>query len=115
MRYVYLVFFSLLLFLGWIFGVQNSSILSYPVTLNLHLWLMGVESIPIPLGGVVLIAFFTGAAFATLWLINHEIKLRHAIYQKNQAIRKMEQELASLRGHVLDAPEDPGADHRVSA
>ena len=106
MKYFYLSLFALLLVMGWLFGLQNYRILGYPVSLRLKLGIIGFESIPIPLGGVVLLAFFIGVVFAMLWFLKRELVLRKNLFQANHQNNQLKKEVNNLRNQVVEKPEE---------
>ena len=107
MRYVSFLFFSVLLVVGWMFGVQNAAVLSYPVSLKLQFWtLLGVESRPMPLGASLVLAFLAGLLFAVVGLVSREIRLRRDLRTKSLENRHLHTELSNLRQQVLQGDEE---------
>ena len=107
MKYVSFLFFSLLLVVGWAFGVQNAAVLSYPVSLKLQFWtLIGFETRPMPLGASLVSAFIAGLLFTLVGLLSREIRLRRELRTKSLENRHLHTELSNLRQQVLQSDEE---------
>ena len=104
MKYFYLGMFALLLVLGWLFGLQNYRTLGYPVSLKLKLGIIGFESIPIPLGGVIVFAFLIGVGFAMLGFLKRELVLRKKLFSSNHQINQLKREVNKLQNQVVEPP-----------
>jgi uncharacterized integral membrane protein len=80
MRTLKMYFYGLLLLLFVVFVIQNYSTLTYSVSLRLNLWLINLESVPLPFFLIVPMIFFAGLLLATLigWgerrRLNRELK-----------------------------------------
>lgn len=102
MRYIKVVLLVLIFFFFAIFVVQNHGILGQDVAFRLNLFVIPpLESIPLPLYFIVLIALVLGALVCVLFLAGDRIKMTFALHRANKRINVLEQEVAQLRAIPL--------------
>ena len=102
MRYIKVVLLVLIFFFFAIFVEQNHGILGQDVAFQLNLFVIPpLESIPLPLYFIVLIALVLGALVCVLFLAGDRIKMSFAMHRANKRINVLEQEVAQLRAIPL--------------
>lgn len=108
MKYFYFLFFTFLFLLGLTFGIQNAPLLAYSVAFQFHLWFFSLESLPMPLGGALFLAFSAGILFSVFWFLVHELKLRRDLFHKGRELKQRDLEIRNLRQTLMsgDTPEN---------
>lgn len=102
MRYIKVVLLVLIFFFFAIFVAQNHGLLGQDISFRLDLFVIPpLESIPMPLYFVMLIALVLGALVCVLFLAGDRIKMTFAMHRANKRINLLEQEVASLRALPL--------------
>ena len=96
MRFLKIIFASLLTVLGIVFIIQNLEVMTRAVQIRLDLYIRSFTSVQIPLWVLVLFAFFLGVFTASLYGIYELIKQR-------QTIRHLRQDLEVLGQQVKKA------------
>lgn len=110
MRFVKIIFASLLAILGIVFLLQNLTVLDQTVQLRLDLYLKSFTSASIPLWLLILFTFFLGVFTASLYGLYELVKQRQTIRQLRQNLEILGQELK--RANIL--PESAAAPSRTS-
>jgi len=91
----------MLFLLGLTFGIQNAPLLAYSVGFQFHLWFFSLESLPMPLGAALFLAFSAGILFSVFWFLVHELKLRRDLFQKSRELKQREIEIRNLRQTLI--------------
>lgn len=109
MRFAKVIFFAFAFVLAMVFFIQNEDILSQPMSLTLDLFVTTFKSIPLPFYFYLLVGFFIGAVFSTLYFFMEKIRLGKALRACRTKNASLQQELNSLRNMPLDEPGLSGA------
>jgi len=112
MRFLRIIFTTLILLLAIVFIVENLEMLRQTVTLNLDLHLVKWETPEVPLWVMVLFCFFLGVFTTALYGIYEVIARRQTIRQLRRNLYMLAQELKSAgarAGEAAAAPPGPKA------
>jgi uncharacterized integral membrane protein len=93
MRFLKIIFASLLAVLGIIFIVENRTVLEQTIQLRLDLYFKSFSTASIPLWVLVLFTFFLGVFTASLYGTYEIIKLRQTNRQLRQRLETSGQEV----------------------
>ncbi len=93
MRYVKVFIVVFLALLGVIFVIENIDVLKYPVQLSLNLYVVNLESAPIPLWVLIVLSFGLGAVLILIYFLYDHIRQRQNIRQLQQNIEILSEEL----------------------
>ncbi|MBM4284205.1 MAG: LapA family protein [Deltaproteobacteria bacterium] len=106
MRFLKIIFTSLLTILGLIFILQNRTALEQTVQLSLDLYLKSFTSANIPLWLLIIFSFFLGVFTTSLYGFYELIKQRQTIRHLRQNLEIMGNELkrAGATGTAADRP-----------
>jgi hypothetical protein len=113
MRFLKLIFTTIIILLGIVFIIENLEMLRQAVTLKLDLHLVKMETPAVPLWVMVLFCFFLGAFTASLYGIYEVIVQRQTIRQLKHNLEILTQELKSAgarTGEAAPAPPRPKAE-----
>ena len=103
MRFLKMIFTTIIVLLAIIFIVENLEILRQAVTLKLDLHLVKMESPEVPLWVMVLFCFFLGAFTSALYGIYEVIVQRQTIRQLKHNLEILAQELKSAGARAGEA------------
>jgi hypothetical protein len=93
MRFLKVIFSTIIVLLGVVFIIENLEVLKQPVTLRLDLYLAHLESPALHLWVLVLFFFFLGVFTASLYGIYEVIVQRQTIRQLKHNLEILAQEL----------------------
>jgi len=93
MRYLKVIFASLLVILGIVFILENRLILEQAIQLKLDLYLLKLETPLVPLWVLILFTFFLGVFTASLYGIYEIIHQRQTIRHLRHNLEILGQEL----------------------
>lgn len=93
MRFLKVIFSTIIVLLGVVFIIENLEVLKQPVTLRLDLYLAHLESPAVHLWVLVLFFFFLGVFTASLYGIYEVIVQRQTIRQLKHNLEILAQEL----------------------
>ena len=93
MRFLKVIFSTIIVLLGVVFIIENLEVLKQPVTLRLDLYLAHLESPAIHLWVLVLFFFFLGVFTASLYGIYEVVVQRQTIRQLKHNLEILAQEL----------------------
>jgi putative membrane protein len=93
MRYVKVFIVVFLALLGIIFVIENIDILKHPVQLGLNLYVVNLETPPIPLWVIIILSFGLGAVLILIYFLYDQIKQRQTIRQLQQNIEILSEDL----------------------
>ena len=79
MRYVKVLALVLFFFLGMVFFVQNTEILTKSISLRFSVFSLDLHSAPIPIYMYILVAFVLGAVISLLYFAWDKLKTRKEI------------------------------------
>jgi hypothetical protein len=96
MRFVKVIFSTVIVLLGIIFIIENLEFLKQPVSLKLHLYVVSFQSPDMQLWILVLFAFFLGVITTSLYGF-------YELYQQRQTIRQLRHNLDMLAGELKQA------------
>ncbi len=114
MRFIKIIFASLLGILALIFIIQNKAALEQPLQLHFDLYFRDFQSAAVPLWLVMLFAFFLGVFTASLYGIYQLIVQRQTIRRLKHNLEILGQELkragapAELAATSSETPASPG-------
>lgn len=104
MRFLKILWITLLFFFGALFLLQNKEVLSQPMTLELDLFFTEkFTSIKLPYYFIVLCSFAAGAVSAIGYLILSRLRLGMELRRARKRSRVLEKELNALRSTRLEA------------
>ncbi len=105
MRYVKVFIVVFLALLAIIFVIENIDILKHPVKLSLNLYVVNLESAPIPLWVLIILSFGLGAVLILIYFLYDHIKQRQIIRQLQQNIEILSEDLkrTEVRGGTVSA------------
>jgi uncharacterized membrane protein (DUF106 family) len=103
MRFLKMIFTTIIVLLGIVFIVENLEILRQTVTLNLDLHLVKMETPAVPLWVLVLFCFFLGVFTSALYGIYEVIVQRQTIRQLKHNLEILAQELKSAGARAGEA------------
>ena len=103
MRFLKMIFTTIIVLLAIIFIVENLEILRQTVTLNLDLHLVKMETPEVPLWVMVLFCFFLGVFTSALYGIYEVIVQRQTIRQLKHNLEILAQELKSAGARAGEA------------
>ncbi|MDK2921968.1 MAG: hypothetical protein PWR24_1525 [Desulfonauticus sp.] len=106
MRYFKVIFIVLLFFFSMLFFIQNPDLINTTLSLKMNLLGKVMESQPIPIYLLVLIAFVVGSFLSVIYLIIDKLKAGKQIREYRQKIAELEKELTSLRNMPLNDETD---------
>lgn len=112
MRFLKMIFTTIIILLALVFIVENLEILRQAVTLKLDLHLVKMETPAVPLWVMVLFCFFLGVFTSGLYGIYEIIVQRQTIRQLKHNLEILAQELKSAgarAGEAAAAPPGPKA------
>jgi uncharacterized membrane protein (DUF106 family) len=113
MRFLKMIFTTIIVLLAIVFIVENLEILRQTVTLNLDLHLVKMETPEVPLWVMVLFCFFLGVFTSALYGIYEVIVQRQTIRQLQHNLEILAQELKSAGarpGEAAAASPEPKAE-----
>ncbi len=109
MRFLKMIFSTIIVLLAIIFIVENLEVLRQTVTLNLDLHLVKMETPEVPLWVMVLFCFFLGVFTAALYGIYEVVVQRQTIRQLKHNLEILSQELKSAGARAgVAAAASPG-------
>jgi uncharacterized integral membrane protein len=103
MRFLRIIFTTIILLLAIVFIIENLEMLRQTVTLNLDLYLVKMETPEVPLWVTVLFCFFLGVFTSALYGIYEVIVQRQTIRQLKRNLEILAQELKSAGARAGDA------------
>lgn len=111
MRFLKVIFSTIIVLLGVVFIIENLEVLKHAVTLKLDLYFAYLESPEVHLWVIILFCFFLGVFTASLYGIYEIIVQRQTIRQlkHNLEILSQELKLASTSGAPPAKPPEPEA------
>ena len=95
MRTIKIYLYGLLVLIFAIFVIQNYSTLTYSVSLKLNLWVVSLESVPLPFFLIAPLIFFCGLLLATLISWGERHRLSKELKSTKNALREAEQKQES--------------------
>jgi putative membrane protein len=106
MRYVKVFIVVFLALLAIIFVIENIEILKHPVQLGLNLYVVNLETPPIPLWVIIILSFGLGAVLILIYFLYDHIKQRQNIRQLQQNIEILTEDLkrTEVRAGTSSAP-----------
>ncbi len=115
MRFLKVIFISVILFLAFVFIVENLETLRYAVTLKLDLYFSQLQSPAVPLWVLVLFCVFLGAFTASLYGIYEVVVQRQTIRQLTHNLEILASELkqAGVKAAAPAAAPEPGPGSRI--
>ncbi|MGE4298562.1 MAG: lipopolysaccharide assembly protein LapA domain-containing protein [Desulfovibrionaceae bacterium] len=102
MRFLKVFLHVLLIFLAMMFFIQNTAVLSEPMTLQFNLFFRSWYSIPLPFYFLLLLAFFVGGAYTIIYFFMEKVRLSGQLRQYRSRMASLEQEVNSLRNLPLE-------------
>ena len=93
MRFLKVIFSTIIVLLGVVFIIENLEVLKQPVTLHLDLYLAHLESPSVHLWVLVLFFFFLGVFTASLYGIYEVVVQRQTIRRLKHNLEILAQEL----------------------
>ena len=112
MRFLKVIFSTIIVLLGVVFIIENLEVLKQPVTLRLDLYLAHLESPAVHLWVLVLFFFFLGVFTASLYGIYEVIVQRQTIRQLKHNLEILAQELkqaGAMAGAAAASPASTSA------
>ncbi len=106
MRFVKVIFSTVIILLGIVFIIENLEVLKTPVSLKLNLYFLSFQSPEMHLWILLLFAFFLGVLTTSLYGL-------YELYQQRQTIRQLRHNLEILAkelkqaGAAAEAPAAP--------
>ncbi len=110
MRFLKVIFISVILFLAFVFIVENLETLRHAITLKLDLYFAHLESPAVPLWVLVLFCVFLGAFTASLYGIYEVVVQRQTIRQLTHNLEILAQELKQAGAAAAASPASPEAE-----
>ncbi|MGA8571014.1 MAG: lipopolysaccharide assembly protein LapA domain-containing protein [Desulfobaccales bacterium] len=107
MRFLRIIFTTLILLLAIVFIVENLEMLRQTVTLNLDLHVTKMETPEVPLWVMVLFCFFLGVFTTALYGIYEVLVQRQTIRQLKRNLEILAQELKSASARAGEAAAAP--------
>ncbi len=107
MRFLRIIFTTLILLLAIVFIVENLEMLRQTVTLNLDLYVTKMETPAVPLWVMVLFCFFLGVFTTALYGIYEVLVQRQTIRQLKRNLEILAQELKSASARAGEAAAAP--------
>ncbi len=107
MRFLKVIFVTLLVLLAFVFIIQNLEILRQAVTLRLNLHLAKWQTPAVPLWLLVMFCFLLGVFTASLYGIYEIIVQRQTIRQLKHNLEILAQELKSAGARAEETPAVP--------
>jgi putative membrane protein len=106
MRYVKVFIVVFLALLAVIFVIENIEILKHPVQLGLNLYVVNLETPPIPLWVIIILSFGLGAVLILIYFLYDHITQRQNIRQLQQNIEILTEDLkrTEVRAGTSSAP-----------
>src|SRR5574340_1261066 len=98
MRFVKVIFSTVIVLLGIIFIIENLEILKHAVRLKLNLYFVTFQSPDVHLWVLVLFTFFLGVFTASLYGLYELFKQRQTIRQLRHNLESLAQELKQASG-----------------
>jgi len=102
MRFIKVIFGSLLVIIGLIFIIENKVVLEQTLQLRLDLYIGSFQSPSIPIWVLVLFTFFLGVFTASLYGVYELLKQRQTIRQLRHNLEILSQEIKRA-GAVAEA------------
>ncbi|MFV0421580.1 LapA family protein [Oleidesulfovibrio sp.] len=102
MRFIKVLGLVLLFFVSMLFFVQNTQVLSQPITLRFDLFMGAWQTIPLPFYFLLLMGFLVGALATLVYFIAERIRLGAALRRARKQIGRLEKEVNSLRTLPLE-------------
>jgi len=96
MRFVKVIFSTVIALLGIVFIIENLDVLKLPVSLKLDLYFTAFQSPDMHLWIIILFAFFLGVFTTSLYGI-------YELYQQRQTIRQLRHNLEILAKEIKQA------------
>ena len=109
MRFIKVIFSTIIVLLGIVFIIENLDILKHALRLKLDLYFVAFETPDVHLWVIVLFAFFLGVFTTSLYGIYELYKQRQTIRQLRHNLEILAKEIkqASVTGQVLTAASEP--------
>jgi hypothetical protein len=115
MRFLKVIFSTIIVLLGVVFIIENLEVLKQPVTLRLDLYLAHLESPAIHLWVLVLFFFFLGVFTASLYGIYEVVVQRQTIRQLKHNLEILAQELKQAGAETGAPAVAPGTSNTSSS
>ncbi|PIU52483.1 MAG: hypothetical protein COS90_11215 [Deltaproteobacteria bacterium CG07_land_8_20_14_0_80_60_11] len=96
MRFVKVIFSTVIVLLGIVFIIENLEVLKHPVSLKLDLYVATFQSPDVYLWVLVLFSFFLGVFTTSLYGL-------YELYQQRQTIRQLRHNLEILAKEIRQA------------
>ena len=93
MRFLKVIVSVIIVLLALVFIIENLETLKHAVTLKLDLYLVNLQSPPVPIWVLILFCFFVGAFTAALYGIYEVVVQRQTIRQLQHNLEILAQEL----------------------
>ena len=105
MRWVKTLLWMLAFFVAILFSIQNRSevTLRFVFPTENYQW-FEIQKVPLPLFLVILCSFFLGVLIGGVGDLYRRFQLKKIIRQNQKTIERLEREIQSLRGPILDQP-----------
>lgn len=98
MRFIKVFLLVLVFFLFTVFVIQNNEVLGQNISFKFDIFFLPhLQSIPLPVYFILLIAFFVGALVCLLFLFSDRVKNFFALHKAKKRIQVLENEVTSLR------------------
>ena len=105
MRWVKTLLWMLAFFVAILFSIQNRSevTLRFVFPTENYQW-FEIQKVPLPLFLVILCSIFLGVLIGGIGDLYRRFQLKKIIRQNQKTIERLEREIQSLRGPILDQP-----------
>lgn len=105
MRWVKTLLWMLAFFVAILFSIQNRSevTLRFVFPTENYQW-FEIQKVPLPLFLVILCSIFLGVLIGGVGDLYRRFQLKKIIRQNQKTIERLEREIQSLRGPILDQP-----------
>ncbi len=105
MRFIKVLLLVIFFFLSMVFFIQNTDVLSTPMSLKMDLFNFSYTSQELPFYLVILLAFVVGGIFSLLYFIVDKIVQMTVISKQKSKIGSLEREVSALKTAAADRVE----------
>lgn len=109
MRYLKAFIVGLLALIAVVFVIENIEVLRQTIQLRLNLYVANIETTPLEVWVVILLAFALGAILVLIYFIYDHLRHRQVIRQLKQNLEILSMELKRAGVAVEAASPSPGA------
>ncbi|WP_027184738.1 LapA family protein [Desulfovibrio inopinatus] len=105
MRFIKVLLLVIFFFLSMVFFIQNTGVLSAPMSLKMELFNYSYTSQELPFYLVILLAFAVGGIFSLLYFIVDKVVQMTVISKQKAKIASLEREVSALKSAASERVE----------